>query len=171
MKLPLIILLTSLANSLLNTLLAMILGSRLGFRQTSLCVLLSFSLFSLIAAAVGPIALFVTLNLPDSVSDNALEGHSLGMVIHTFFIAYAGTLRNWKLYQLLQHLTPSPRIARQTLFAWLAGNLFLGAQLTYVFRPFFGNPLEKVQCLRDDPMAGNFYLVFYNSLRNLFDSL
>ena len=42
MKLPLIILLTCLANSILNTLLAMILGSRLGFRQTSLCVLLSF---------------------------------------------------------------------------------------------------------------------------------
>jgi len=95
----------------------------------------------------------------------------MGMVIHTFFIAYAGTLGNWKLYQLLQHLTPSPRIARQTLFAWLAGDLFLGAQLTYVFRPFFGNPLRKVQFLRDDPMAGNFYLVFFNSLRNLFDSL
>ncbi len=42
MKLPLIILLTCLANSLLNTLLAMILGSQLGFRQTPLCVLLNF---------------------------------------------------------------------------------------------------------------------------------
>lgn len=170
-KLPLLILLTCLANALLNSILAMVLGSRLSFRQTSLCILLSFALFSLIVGAISPVAFFLTLNLPAPVPGGAVVEHSLIMVIHTFFIAYAGIVGNWKLYQLLKLLAPSPAIAGQTLFAWLAGNLFLGAQLSFVFRPFFGSPLMEVQFLRDNPMAGNFYLVLFDSIRTLIQTM
>jgi len=170
-KLPLLILLTCLANALLNSILAMVLGSRLTFRQTSLCILLGFSLFSLIAGAISPVAFFLTLSLPGPVPGGSVVEHSLIMVIHTFFIAYAGIVGNWKLYQLLKLSTPSPAVAGQTLLAWLAGNLFLGAQLSFVFRPFFGNPHMEVQFLRDHPMAGNFYLVLFDSIRTLIESI
>ncbi len=170
-KLPLLIFFTCLANSLLNSILAMVLGSRLSFRQTSFCVLLSFSIFSLIVGAISPVSLFLTFNTPNSDSAQAVEAHSFVLVINTFFIAYAGILGNWKLYQLLAHLAPSRSIARRTLFAWLAGNLFLGAQLSWVLRPFFGNPSMEVQFLRDNPMRGNFYEILFGSIRTLLDSI
>jgi hypothetical protein len=170
-KLPLLILLTCLANSLLNSILAMVLGSRLDFRQTSLSILLSFSIFSLLAGAISPVALFLTLNIPGPVPDGNTAGHSLIMVVHTFFIAYAGILANVRLYQLLQWHAPTPAIARQTLFSWLAGNLFLGAQLAFILRPFFGNPRMPVQFLREHPMAGNFYITLWDSIRILFESI
>ncbi|HEX7260683.1 MAG TPA: hypothetical protein VF258_02620, partial [Luteolibacter sp.] len=33
----------------------------------------------------------------------------------------------------------------------------LGAQFSWILRPFFGTPSQKIQFLRDHPMKGNFY--------------
>jgi hypothetical protein len=167
-KLPLLIFLTCIGNGLLNAILAMALGSGLAFRQTMLCIFFSFAIFSLVVGAMSPVALFLAANMPVVGSEATQTAYSFLMVVHTFFIAYAGILGNWKLYRLLKHLVPSRTAAIQTLFAWLAGNLFLGAQLSYVLRPFFGSPQIDVQFLRDNPMEGNFYEAIYGAFMNLF---
>lgn len=170
MKLPLLIFLTCLGNGMLNAILAMLMGSGLTFRQTLLCVLFSFSIFSLAVGAMSPVALFLTANMPGVGTPSTDEAYSFLMVIHVCFISYAGVLGNWKLYELLKLMTPDGPSAIRTFFAWLAGNLFLGAQLSYNLRPFFGNPNMEVQFLRDQPMKGNFYEVLMGSLLNLFNS-
>jgi hypothetical protein len=54
------------------------------------------------------------------------------------------------------------------LFSWLAGNLFLGAQLAWNLRPFIGSPTLAVQFFRDDPLRGNFYEAVWRACRHLF---
>jgi hypothetical protein len=50
------------------------------------------------------------------------------------------------------------------MLAWLAGNGFLGAQFSWILRPFFGTPTIEVAFLRDDPMRGSFYEAVWRSL-------
>ena len=64
LKLPLLILLTTLGNGLLNGMLAPLLGLRITFRQTQTAVLISFAIASTILGALSPVALFVVWNTP-----------------------------------------------------------------------------------------------------------
>jgi len=43
------------------------------------------------------------------------------------------------------------------LYAWQAGNLFLGSQLSWILRPFIGLPSLPVEFLRTNALHGNFY--------------
>jgi hypothetical protein len=56
------------------------------------------------------------------------------------------------------------------LLAWLAGNLFLGSQLSWILRPFIGSPNLPVQFVRDHPLNGNFYEAVFYSAHRLWNS-
>ena len=58
-------------------------------------------------------------------------------------------------------------MATATLLAWLGGNGFLGAEFSWIQRPFFGTPTLEVQFLRPDPMRGNFYQTVWRSLEQI----
>ena len=89
------------------------------------------------------------------------------MLSDVLFIAYAGVVANRRLLGLLTSVCDSPIAARRVFWCWLAGNLFLGAQLSWVLRPFIGSPGLAVQFLRDDPLRGNFYAAVFGALRHL----
>ncbi len=156
-KMPLLIFLTCAGNALLNGLLAQVLGTGLGFRQASMAILLSFTIASLILAALSPVAYFILLNTPPLTSAARVTGHSITLLADVLFIAYAGVVANRRLLGLLHTVCIAPVAARRVFWSWLAGNLFLGAQLSWVLRPFIGSPGLAIQFLRDDPMRGNFY--------------
>src|ERR1043166_9090259 len=61
-KLPLVILLTTLGNGLLNGMLAPLLGLNTTFRQSLLLVLMTFAVASLILGALSPVAWFLIWN-------------------------------------------------------------------------------------------------------------
>ncbi len=61
----------------------------------------------------------------------------------------------------------TPTHGTHTFFVWLVGNLFVGAQISWIMRPFFGSPGLKVQFLRDNPMAGNFYETVWRTIHLL----
>src|SRR5947207_881740 len=63
-KLPLVILLTTLGNGLLNGMLAPLLGLNTTFRQSLLLVLMTFAVASLILGALSPVAWFLIWNTP-----------------------------------------------------------------------------------------------------------
>src|ERR1051325_6308549 len=63
-KLPLVILLTTLGNGLLNGMLAPLLGLNATFRQSLLVVLMTFAVASMILGALSPVALFLVWNTP-----------------------------------------------------------------------------------------------------------
>ena len=168
-KLPLVILLTALGNGLLNGMLAPLLGLNLGFRQSLVLVLISFALASLILGALSPVALFVVWNTPPLIASSRLWSLEYGFLQLTLavFIAFAGILGNVRLLPLLRQWTNKPAVARKVLFAWLAGNLFLGSQLAWILRPFIGAPNLPVEFLRATAFHGNFYETIFHAARRL----
>jgi hypothetical protein len=71
------------------------------------------------------------------------------------------------LHRLLLAKTPNRAAATATLLAWLGGNGFLGAQFSWIMRPFFGSPTLEVAFLRPDAMRGNFYQTVWPALQQI----
>ena len=168
-KLPLVILLTALGNGLLNGMLASLLGLNLGFRQSLVLVLISFAMASLILGALSPVALFVVWNTPLLAASTRLSSLEYGFLQLTLavFIAFAGILGNLRLLPLLRQWTSKPAVARNVLFAGLAGHLFLGRQICWVLRPFFWDSAGPVEFISRQYFCGSFYETVFEAARRL----
>lgn len=168
-KMPLLVLLTLLCNGLLNGLLGTLLGTGLGFRQSWFALLSSFALAALILGSLAPVTFLLAWNVPPPNSPAAETAHAAFLLCHTALIAFAGTAANIHLHGLLGNRAPTRRAALTTLFAWLGGNAFLGAQFSWILRPFFGSPSLEVAFLRPVPMKGNFYEAVWRSFGRITD--
>jgi hypothetical protein len=166
-KLPLVIIATLLVNGMINGMLAMVLGSGIGFRQSIQFLLAGFALMSIILASLSPITFFMALHAPDPSDAGAHQWHSVTLLTHTFMIAYAGIISHRSLLDHVRRFATTPTHGTRTFFVWLVGNLFVGAQISWIMRPFFGSPGLKVQFLRDNPMAGNFYETVWRTIHSL----
>jgi hypothetical protein len=169
LKFPLIILLTSLGNALLNAMLAPLLGLNISFRQSFMSVLMSFTITGAILGSFSPLVAFLVWNAPPMSPDLWQSGTAYAVIqlTHVVVIAFAGIIANARLYQLLVRLGGSVVVARRVLLAWLAVNLFLGSQLSWILRPFIGSPNLPVEFLRPNAFQGNFYETVFSSLVNL----
>lgn len=163
-KMPLLIVCTLGCNALLNGLFGLLLGSGLGIGRSMFALLLSFAVAALILGSLAPVTWFLAWNAPPPDSPDAGQAHAAYLLSHTFLVGYAGVVANVHLHRLLQARSSSRRIASLTLFAWLAGNAFLGAQFSWILRPFFGSPNLNVAFLRPNPLEGNFYEAVWRSL-------
>jgi hypothetical protein len=167
-KFPLILLLTALGNALLNAMLAPLLGLNIGFRQSLLAVLMSFAVIAAILGAFAPLAAFLVWNAPPMTPDvKSTATYGFIKLFHVAVIAFAGIAGNARLFQLLTRLAGRGRTAQRVMFAWLAVNLFLGSQLTWIARPFIGAPYLPVVFLRDTAFQGNFYENVFRTMQNL----
>lgn len=167
-KFPLVILLTTLGNALLNAMLAPLLGLNISFRQSLLAILMSFTITAAVLGAFSPLAAFVVWNAPPMTPDvKSTLTYGFIKLLHVAVIAFAGIAGTVRLFQLLTELGGSKAVARRVLFAWLAGNLFLGSQLTWIARPFIGAPHLPVVLLRDTAFQGNFYENIFATLKHL----
>jgi hypothetical protein len=169
-KFPLIILLTTLGNALLNAMLAPLLGLNISLRQSLLAVLMSFAITAAILGAFAPLMAFFVWNAPPMTPDvKSTTAYGLLKLTHVLVIAFAGIVGNVRLFQLLTQLAGGKTIARRVLIAWLAVNLFLGSQLTWIARPFIGAPQLPVAFLREGALKGNFYENVVHTFTDLLD--
>jgi hypothetical protein len=170
LKLPLILLLTTTGNAFVNAMLAPLLGMRLTLWQSFKAVLLSFALAGTILGALAPLGAFLAWNMPAYDEPGLKLGtiYSLFLLFYVGVIAFAGVAANVMLVRLLEHLAGSPAVARRVLLAWLACNLLLGGQLSWIARPFFGSPGLDVQFLRPNALDGNFFEAVYHAMARLF---
>jgi hypothetical protein len=166
-KLPLLVALTLACNGLLNGLLGLLLGTGLGFRQSLLALLSSFALAALILGSLAPVTFFLAWNAPIPTAPGAANAHATYLIAHTALIGFAGITANLHLHRLLTVKAPTAAAASATLLAWLGGNGFLGAQFSWILRPFFGSPNLKVQFLRDHPFEDNFYLSIWRAINRI----
>jgi hypothetical protein len=172
LKFPLIILLTAVGNALLNAMLAPLLGLNISLRQSLLAILMSFAIAAAILGAFSPLVGFLVWNAPPMTPDvKSTTTYGLIKLVDVVVIAFAGIAGNVRLLQLLTQLGGSRRIGRRVFIAWLAGNLFLGGQLTWIARPFIGSPQLPVAFLRDGALRGNFYENVFDTVLHLFRSL
>jgi len=170
-KLPLIILLTTLGNGLLNGMLAPLLGLNLRFGQSLLAVLMSHTVAASILGSLSPVMLFIAWNAPPlgGAGPGTNDGFAIVQFTNVVIVALAGVVGNVRLLQLLARFSSGSFAALRVLLAWLAGNLFLGAQLAWNFRPFIGTPHLPVEFLRADAFEGNFYESVARSFLRLFN--
>jgi hypothetical protein len=171
-KLPLVILLTTLGNGLLNGMLAPLLGLNVTFRQSLVLVLVSFAVTSLILGGLAPVALFVVCNTPPLTSLTSLASPEYGLLQLTLavFLALAGITGNVRLLPLLRQWTNNGPAALRVLLAWLTMNLFLGSQISWVLRPFIWDPADptgKVEFIGRQYLHGSFYETVFDAARRL----
>ncbi len=164
-KFPLLVLLTTAGNAILNGMLAQLLGTGLSFRQTTLAILLSFTIMAMIVAAFSPLLLFQVANTPP-ISDGR-AGHAPLQVMNFAIIAFAGVMANIRLLQVVEQFSGTRMAARRTLVAWLAGNLLLGSQVAWILRPFVGTPGLPIEFLRAEPLRGSFFESLVGSVLRL----
>ncbi|MBF0202836.1 MAG: hypothetical protein HQK67_00680 [Desulfamplus sp.] len=154
-KFPLLLLLTAFGTSLINGMLAQLLRAQMNFYQSLLAVLMSFALLAILLASFTPLIFFLVWHLPAMDSSGQVDAHRIFLLVNVAVIAFSGTLANLQLYHMLKQICGTR--SRQILIAWLGMNLFLGAQLSWNLRPFFGTPGLPVTFLRDNPFDGSFY--------------
>jgi hypothetical protein len=170
-KFPLIILLTAMGNAFINGMLAPLLGLNIPFRQSFSAILMSFTIAAAILGAFSPLIVFMVWNAPDLVS-KSLSGLAYNFILlaHVAVIAFAGVTGNVRLFQTLARLGDSGTVAFRVLVAWLAGNLFLGSQLSWILRPFIGSPTLPVEFFRKAAFHGNFFEAVLHSLQQMFNN-
>jgi hypothetical protein len=166
-KFPLIILLTTIGNALINAMLAPLLGLNIPFRRSLLAIMMSFVVVAVILGSFSPVAAFIIWNAPP-FSRETDPSYEFIKLMHVLVIAFAGIAGNVRLFQLLKEFSGSAIVARRVLCAWLAVNLFLGSQLSWILRPFIGAPYLPVAFLRDTALHGNFYENLFGALRQIF---
>ncbi len=169
LKFPLIILLTTLGNALLNGMLAPLLGLNIPFSQSFAAILMSCTIASAILGAFSPLIAFLVWNAPQLGSGPAAGwAYDFILLAHVGAIALAGITGNARLVQLLRRWGGNRGTAQRVLLAWLAGNLLLGSQLSWILRPFVGSPGLPVEFLRTNAFHGNFYEAVGRSFVHLF---
>ena len=156
-KFPLLILLVTTGNALINGMLAQLYGARISFRQSYLSVLMSFATLSIIFLSLSPLSYFLVYSCHPMGSEGAESAHRIIILFDVLVIAFSGIISNTNLYRLLRHITGSAIKGKQIIFSWLAVNLLLGGQLSWIMRPFIGTPKSPVQFIRGDALDGNFF--------------
>jgi hypothetical protein len=166
LKLPLILVLTAMGNAILNAMIAPLLGLKATLLQTFRAILLSFMIAAAILGSLSPLVFFLVWTLPsqDQASATSKLTHSLILLLHVALVALSGIIANLRLSQLLLEICEDVKVTRRVLLAWLAGNLFLGSQISWILRPFIGSPELPIRFLRETAFQGNFYEAVFHSL-------
>ena len=169
-KLPLVILLTTLGNGLLNGMLAPLLGLKVTFRQSLTLVLMTFAMTAMVLGALSPVALFIVWNTPPLATGTTISSpeYALLQLTLTVFVALAGVMGNLRLVPLLRQWAGSAAVARNVLLAWLVGNLFLGSQVCWVLRPFIWGANRPVEFIGPNCFQGSFFETVFNAVCKLF---
>lgn len=167
-KLPLIIFVTLTINALLNGMMAQLLGSRLSFAQTWFALVTSFSIFGLVVGSLAPITIGMALEMTEPDAPGGELAHRRLLLLHTLIVAFAGLISTWRLLLLFRGFTPDYAKAKACVIALILGNLFVGAQVSFLFRPIFCQPGLPIQFLRPDLFEGNFYESVLWALNNSF---
>ena len=168
-KLPLVILLTTLGNGLLNGMLAPLLGLNVTFRQSLAVVLMSFAVAAMVLGALSPVALFIVWNTPPLAAGTTISSPEYALLQLTLavFVALAGVMGNLRLVPLLREWAGSAAVARNVLLAWLAGNLFLGSQICWVLRPFIWEANRPVEFIGQNCFQGSFFETIFKAVCRL----
>jgi len=164
-KMPLLVACTLGCNAILNGLLGMLLGG-VNFRESLLALLSAFASSALILGSLAPVTLMLAIEAPAPDSRYAVTAHAGYRLFHVALIAIAGIAGTLSLHRILLQRCATPGVAAGTMLAWLAGNGLLGAQFSWILRPFFGSPASEVVFVRHNPLWGSFYEAVWLSLDN-----
>ncbi|MBL4687258.1 MAG: hypothetical protein JKY37_21860, partial [Nannocystaceae bacterium] len=144
--------------TLTNLVASGLLRARLSASQVAVCCLLGLSVTAALLGALAPVSWWLSRNAPppsDMQASVAVAQRLLGG--HVIVFAIAGVVGIHRMYGLLRALIDDVGVARRVLWAWLAIEGLVGAQLSWVLRPFVGKPDLPVTLVRSDAFDSSFF--------------
>lgn len=155
----------------------LVFGSRLTVRQALAMVLAAITVTAMLTLAFAPISLFFLLSAPDYNFFKLLNVAILtltGVVGLSFLVAGMRHLNGppapaLALASDAEASRPEPAAQRPVnmslLYIWIVLYGFVGTQLGWTLRPFFGDPSQPFALFR--AIESNFYVNVLNSLINI----
>lgn len=138
-----------------------IFGSKLSLEQHFVILLGAAAIISILLFSFVPVTLFFLATI---------DNYEFFKLLNVIIFGITGFLGINFLYHGLQALSHQDSVGQATrtqiLQAWLILYAFVGSQLGWTLRPFFGAPGEPFELFRD--MQGNFYL---NVIQSILDIL
>ncbi len=149
-------------------------GSRTTLRQYAAILLCAVTITSTLLFGFAPVTLFFLIT-----ADN----YSFFLLLNVAIFTLTGIIGVYFLYQVLLPKTETiiadkdlasddtaidknRKIRISILKFWLGLYAFVGSQMAWTLRPFFGSFGSKFDIFR--PREGNFYLAVWNALKGLF---
>ncbi|HEY9748848.1 MAG TPA: actin-binding WH2 domain-containing protein [Allocoleopsis sp.] len=134
-----------------------IFGSKLTLRQHFVVLLGAAAIISILLFSFAPVTLFFLATI---------DNYQFFKLLNVIIFGITGFLGINFLYHGLQALShqdsPGQATRTQILQSWLILYAFVGSQLGWTLRPFFGAPGQPFELFRD--MQGNFYLNVIQSI-------
>lgn len=127
-------------------------GSRSSILQHFVVLLTAISVISVLLFSFAPVTLFFLITAPDS--------YQFFKLLNVLIFGITGSFGVKFLYDGMQLLSQQDEVGKGTrttiLRSWLFLYAFVGMQLGWFLRPFFGAPSSKFELFR--AVQGNFYL-------------
>ncbi len=160
-KLPLLFLLTTAICMPTLFIFSSFFGSKRSILQTFVLLSTGSTIIGLALVGFSPITLFFIVTT---------RSYQFFKIINVVFFAVSGMLGilffNRMYVQLSEDGTQSQHTRRMFLRLWLILFAFVGTQLAWTLRPFFGAPHLPFEVVRE--IGGNFYTDMFQSLGHLF---
>ncbi|MDJ0796065.1 MAG: actin-binding WH2 domain-containing protein [Calothrix sp. MO_167.B12] len=127
-------------------------GSRSSLQQHFVILLTAVSVISVLLFSFAPVTLFFLITTPNS--------YQFFKILNVLIFGITGSFGVKFLYDGMQLLSKKDEVGKGTrttiLRSWLLLYAFVGMQLGWFLRPFFGSPGSKFELFRQ--VGGNFYL-------------
>ncbi|OUL28223.1 actin-binding WH2 domain-containing protein [Nostoc sp. 106C] len=127
-------------------------GSRSSLQQHFVVLLTAVSVISVLLFSLAPVTLFFMITAPNS--------YQFFKLLNVLIFGITGIFGIKFLYEGMQLLSKQDEVGKKTrttiLRSWLLLYAFVGMQLGWFLRPFFGAPGSKFELFR--AVSGNFYL-------------
>ncbi|MBO9998674.1 MAG: actin-binding WH2 domain-containing protein [Cyanobacteria bacterium SID2] len=136
-------------------------GSRKSLMQHLAVLTAAVASISILLFSFAPVTLFFLITAPD---------YSFFILLNVAIFGLTGIVGVYFLYQGMQMMSHQDDInghknRKSLLQAWLLLFAFVGSQLGWTLRPFFGAPGETFQLFRE--LEGNFYQSVLQAIGNL----
>ncbi len=127
-------------------------GSRSSVQQHFVVLMTAISVISVLLFSFAPVTLFFLITAPNA--------YQFFKILNVFIFGITGAFGVKFLYEGIQLLSQQDEVGKKTrttiLRSWLLLYAFVGMQLGWFLRPFFGAPDTKFELFR--AVQGNFYL-------------
>jgi hypothetical protein len=177
-KLPILFLLTLAICLPTLYLFNLVFGARLSVRQALALVLTAITVTAMLTLAFAPISLFFLISAPDYEFFKLLN---VAILTLTGFVGLRFLISGMRRMNALHTPAAAPMVgsdgaavpqpverpvSMNLIYLWVVLYGFVGTQLAWTLRPFFGDPGMQFAIFRS--IEGNFYVNIVNSLVNLF---
>jgi hypothetical protein len=137
-------------------------GSRLTLAQTFALIMTAIAVTAVLTLSFAPIALFFWITAPN---------YQFYKLLNVGILTVTGVAGLSFLWQGMRHVQKGEGMGVRSLILWLWIFIygFVGTQMAWTLRPFFGSPALPFEVFRD--LGGNFYMNVIQSMIQLLISI